>query len=157
MNEAEVTSEELRELIRAGHAMIKDLTAAQKATRVVMNEARAVIQEAKDADRTEAVRVMQEVADAAERQIVDEVAKSTDEACEFVQETIYKRFDLLMDVLLGKDNGRRLTGIGDVVADALDPKIDLDAVRATASPIERPPYPTHEQGNPHVNAPFEAP
>jgi hypothetical protein len=138
VNEAEVTTEELRELIRQGHGMVKDMHQAGKELRKIMGEAAEIIERAKNADYTETERVIAEVTDRSVKQIVEEVVATTEDATAFVSKTIYDRFDVLMGVIMGTDrkDGQSIPDL--IIARHSAPKIDLAALENLNKPIERP-------------------
>lgn len=138
MNEGETTAEELRELIRQGHGMVKDLVQAEKSIRRLMTEAQAMIAEAEDAPQVETQKRIREVCDEAMQGLTDELVDVASKAQEVVQTAIYERFDVLMDVLLGYDKGRREMSVPDLIrARVTPPKLDLDALDHLAAPIDR--------------------
>ena len=137
MNEEETTAEELRELIRQGHMMVKDLIHEKKEIGRLMAELRSVIEEVKAAPLDHAVEQLQGVCDAHIKKVADETAATTNEVVEFITKTCYERFDLMMDILVGYDQGRRKSSIPDLLRQQTDPKIDLDKFDKILSPITR--------------------
>lgn len=138
MDEAETTTEELRELIRAGHALLKDIGHEKRETAKLLAELRGVIEEVKAAPLEHAMTNLQAVCDAHIKQVADETAATTNEVVEFITKTCYERFDLMMDILVGYDQGRRKSSIPDLLRQQTDPKIDLDKFDKILDPITRP-------------------
>ena len=136
MNEAETTTEELRELIRVGHGMLKDLKQAHRETRTLMAECRALIQEAQDAPKVETEKAIRAVTDVAVVSIAKETSAVINDVTAMVEKTVFDRFDVLMQAILGVDDERG--SIPDLLAARLGkPQVDLEALRSVASPIVR--------------------
>lgn len=124
MNEGEVTSEELRELIRLGHGMIKDIRQVQREARATIVELEAKIEEFRAVPQIVIREALQPTIDLAMKQIAEDVADTTREATDFVEKTIYDRFDVLMGIILG-DGGVGDRTIPELLLNKTRPKIDL--------------------------------
>lgn len=115
MDETETTTEELRELVRDGHGLLKDLTRAQRDLRTLITEAQDYIRQAQVVDRNEAVKAVNEVIEKAKAEIVESTIPMIDDINTFVQKIVFERFDVLMDTLLGYSQGSRADSIPDLL------------------------------------------
>lgn len=118
--------------------MLRDIKGALKECRATKAEILGLIEEYRNAPREHVEDVIKAIMEGATQKIAVEVSDVCNEATALVQEEIYKRFDSLMDVLLGTDGGRRESSVPDMILAAKrKPKIDLDAVGHLADPIKR--------------------
>lgn len=111
MNDAELTAEELRELIREGHGLVKDLTRIIKEVRAVTTEAQQYVAEAHGVDRTETIKAVNQVIEEAKEAVVKDTVPMIEDINSFVEKVVFERFDLLMNVILGDDRGTRAVTI----------------------------------------------
>jgi hypothetical protein len=142
MNEGETTSEELRELIRLGHGMIKDLRQVQREARATIAELEAKVEEFRNVPHVVVTEVMQPVIQQHMEQIAKDVATTTVEVTEFVESKVYERFDLLMAIILGEDNSHGVSIPKALLGKIRPPKIDLSQISDSeilglGGPIER--------------------
>lgn len=141
MDEAETTTEELRELIREGHATIKDLVQERKEVRKIMGELHELIEAYRNAPKDEVEKVIREITNEAAQQIATECADTAKDAMEAVEKAVFDRFDTLMGFILGMDeqDGRlSIPSLLKAKAAGFTPHLDFAALDQVGSPIVRP-------------------
>lgn len=140
MDEAETTVEELRELIREGHSMIKDLTRTMRALRQAKDDLHELMDKVEAAPKDEVEKAVRVVTDQVVKQIAEETSTTANECMAVVEQAIFDRFDILINTILGIDDREGRLSIPDMLAaraKGLDPKIDLEALGRVGSPIDR--------------------
>lgn len=140
MDEVETTAEELRELIRQGHSMIKDLNGTTKGLRQAKADLYDLIEQAKAAPKDEVEKAVREVTDQVVKQIAEETSTTANDCMAVVEKAIFDRFDILMNTILGIDDREGRLSIPDMLAaraSGLVPKLDLEALKGVAKPIDR--------------------
>jgi hypothetical protein len=115
MNEEETTAEELRELVRQGHMLIKDMKRIAKEMRDLIQLSADAVEAAKRAPKVEIVKEFNASLDEAKESIIKDTVELTGQLKEFVADQVYERFGTLMDVLIGSDRGRRPETVPDII------------------------------------------
>jgi hypothetical protein len=144
MDEAETTTEELRELIRQGHMLLGDIQRERKAAVKEVDDLigglNAKIEEFKNAPKVEVEEVIREITGDAVTRIAHEVSETANECMSLVEKTIYDRFDILMNTLLGiaeQDGSLSIPDLLAARAGGYKPKIDLEGLARVGDPIDR--------------------
>jgi hypothetical protein len=115
MNEEETTAEELRELVRQGHMLIKDMKRAERDLHEVIKTALEGIEAAKRAPKVEIIKEFNEALEEAKTSVMKDTVGMAEQLQNFVTEVVFERFNILMDVLVGSDQGRRPATVPDII------------------------------------------